>query len=148
MNNIKYAIVGIFFGIVFVKSEVISWFRIQEMFRLDSFHMYGIIGTAVVVGAISVFLLKKFKTKTLSGGEITFAGKPYNKGTVIGGLLFGFDGRLSRSFVCQFGRRFWRSDSDDFECFGWYLGLWFVARQITSLRWQKKKFQPIVYVIC
>jgi uncharacterized membrane protein YedE/YeeE len=90
MNNIKYAIVGIFFGIVFVKSEVISWFRIQEMFRLDSFHMYGIIGTAVVVGAISVFLLKKFKTKTLSGGEITFAGKPYNKGTVIGGLLFGF----------------------------------------------------------
>jgi uncharacterized membrane protein YedE/YeeE len=90
MNNIKYAIVGIFFGIVFVKSEVISWFRIQEMFRLDSFHMYGIIGTAVVVGAISVFLLKKFKTKTLSGEEITFEGKPYNKGTVIGGLLFGF----------------------------------------------------------
>jgi uncharacterized protein len=89
MNNIKYTIVGIFFGIVFVKSEVISWFRIQEMFHLHSFHMYGIIGTGVMVGAISVFLLKKFKTKTLPGEEITFGGKPYNKGTVIGGLLFG-----------------------------------------------------------
>ncbi len=89
MNNIKYAIIGIFFGIVFVKSEVISWFRIQEMFHLHSFHMYGIIGTAVIVGAISVFLLKKLNIKTLSGGEITFGGKPYNKGTVIGGLLFG-----------------------------------------------------------
>jgi uncharacterized protein len=89
MNNIKYLIIGVFFGIVFVKSEVISWFRIQEMFHLHSFHMYGIIGTAVLVGMISVFLLKKFNIKTLSGEKITFEGKPYNKGTVIGGLLFG-----------------------------------------------------------
>jgi uncharacterized membrane protein YedE/YeeE len=89
MNNLKYLIVGIVFGIVFVKAEIISWFRIQEMFRLHSFHMFGVIGTAVVVGAISVFLLKKFKSKTFSGEEITFEGKEFNKGTVFGGLIFG-----------------------------------------------------------
>ncbi len=86
----KYLLVGIVFGIVFVKAEIISWFRIQEMFRMDSFHMYGVIGTAVMVGAISVFLLKKFQTKTFAGEAITFEGKPYNKGTVIGSLIFGF----------------------------------------------------------
>ncbi len=89
MNNFKYLIIGIVFGIVFVKAEIISWFRIQEMFRLHSFHMYGVIGTAVVVGAISVFLLKKFKTKTLNGEAITFEGKALNKGTVIGSFIFG-----------------------------------------------------------
>ena len=61
--NFKYVAVGLVFGIVFVKAEVISWFRIQEMFRLQSFHMYGVIGTAVVVGIISVWLIKKFKLK-------------------------------------------------------------------------------------
>ena len=54
--NLKYLITGILFGIVFVKAEIISWFRIQEMFRLQSFHMYGVIGSAVAVGMISVFL--------------------------------------------------------------------------------------------
>ena len=58
--NLKYLVVGILFGIVFVKAEIISWFRIQEMFRLQSFHMYGVIGSAVVVGVVSVFLIKKF----------------------------------------------------------------------------------------
>ena len=58
--NIKYLFAGILFGIILVKSEVISWFRIQEMFHLASFHMYGVIGSAVVVGIISVFLIKKF----------------------------------------------------------------------------------------
>jgi hypothetical protein len=70
--NFKYLAVGIVFGVVFVKAEIISWFRIQEMFRLQSFHMYGVIGTAVVVGAISVFLIKKLKVKTIHGEEITF----------------------------------------------------------------------------
>ena len=59
-HNLKYLVVGILFGIVFVKAEIISWFRIQEMFRLQSFHMYGVIGSAVVVGMISVFIIKKF----------------------------------------------------------------------------------------
>ena len=88
--NFKYLAVGIVFGVVFVKAEIISWFRIQEMFRLQSFHMYGVIGTAVVVGAISVFLIKKFKIKTIHGEEITFSDKTFNKGQLYGGLLFGF----------------------------------------------------------
>jgi len=61
--NLKYLITGIIFGIIFVKAEIISWFRIQEMFRLQSFHMYGVIGSAVVVGAISVWLIKRFDIK-------------------------------------------------------------------------------------
>ena len=89
-GNWKFGLVGIFFGIVFVKAEVISWFRIQEMFRLDSFHMYGVIGTAVLVGMISVFLIKRLSIKTLQGDPITIAPKQFNKGQIYGGLLFGF----------------------------------------------------------
>lgn len=87
--NFKYLIVGIVFGIVFVKAEIISWFRIQEMFRLQSFHMYGVIGTAVVVGMISVWIIKKFKLKTIHGENIEFHPKKFNKGQIYGGLLFG-----------------------------------------------------------
>ena len=89
-HNLKYLIVGILFGIVFVKAEVISWFRIQEMFRLQSFHMYGIIGSAVVVGMISVFLIKKFNIKTIYGEPIKISPKEFNKGQIYGGLIFGF----------------------------------------------------------
>ena len=89
-HNIKYLVVGILFGIVFVKAEIISWFRIQEMFRLQSFHMYGVIGTAVLTGMISVFLIKKFKIKTIYGETIKIAPKKFNKGQVYGGLIFGF----------------------------------------------------------
>lgn len=88
-HNIKYLIVGIAFGIVFVKAEIISWFRIQEMFRFQSFHMYGVIGSAVIVGIISVWLIKKFKIKTIYGEQIEFHTKAFNKGQVYGGLLFG-----------------------------------------------------------
>ncbi len=88
--NIKYAVVGMLFGIMFVKAEVLSWFRIQEMFRLQSFHMYGVIGTAVVVGVISVWLIKKFKIKTIDGKPIEFHPKKFSKGQIYGGLLFGF----------------------------------------------------------
>lgn len=87
--NLKYTAVGIVFGIVFYKAEIISWFRIQEMFRLQSFHMYGIIGTAVIVGAISVFIIKKWNVKTIHGEKITLADKEFNKGQIFGGLLFG-----------------------------------------------------------
>lgn len=90
LANFKYIVVGIVFGIVFVKSEVVSWFRIQEMFRLTSFHMYGVIGTAVVVATISTLLIKKLKLKTLSGEDVVFSERPFNKGNIIGGLLFGF----------------------------------------------------------
>ena len=87
--NFKYLIVGVLFGIVFVKAEVISWFRIQEMFRLRSFHMYGIIGSAVLIGALSVWLIKTFKIKTIHGEEITFSDKKFNRGQIYGGLTFG-----------------------------------------------------------
>src|SRR5688572_16009898 len=65
--NFKYLAAGIVLGIVFVKAEIISWFRIQEMFRLQSFHMYGVIGTAVIIGIISVWLIKRFNIKTIHG---------------------------------------------------------------------------------
>ncbi|MBL0359303.1 MAG: YeeE/YedE family protein [Chitinophagaceae bacterium] len=88
-HHIKYLVVGILFGIIFVKAEIISWYRIQEMFRLQSFHMYGVIGSAVVVGIISVWLIKKFNIKTIGGEEIEFHPRQFNKGQIYGGLLFG-----------------------------------------------------------
>ena len=88
-HNVKYILVGIAFGIVFVKGEIISWFRIQEMFRLQSFHMYGVIGSAVAIGMISVWLIKKFNIKTIYGEQIEFHSKTFNKGQIYGGLLFG-----------------------------------------------------------
>ena len=88
-HHIKYLMVGLFFGIVFTKAEVISWFRIQEMFRLQSFHMFGIIGSAVLVGVISVWLIKKLHLKTIHGETITFTPKKFNKGQIFGGLIFG-----------------------------------------------------------
>ncbi|GHB68598.1 DUF6691 family protein [Persicitalea jodogahamensis] len=91
----RYLIVGVLFGIVFVKAEIISWFRIQEMFRLDSFHMYGVIGSAVMVGMLSIFLIKKWNAKTLSGDKITIAPKTFQKGQIYGGLLFGLGWALT-----------------------------------------------------
>jgi uncharacterized protein len=90
LSNLKYAVTGLLFGILLVKSEVISWFRIQEMFRLQSFHMYGVIGSAVVTGIIAVWLIKKLRVKTISGESIILSPKKFNKGQVYGGLLFGF----------------------------------------------------------
>jgi uncharacterized membrane protein YedE/YeeE len=88
-GNLKYLVIGVLFGIVFVKAEIISWFRIQEMFRLQSFHMYGVIGSAIAVGMLSIFLIKKFNIKTIHGEKIEFHDKKFNKGQIYGGLLFG-----------------------------------------------------------
>lgn len=88
-HHFKYLVVGILFGIVFVKAEIVSWFRIQEMFRFQSFHMYGIIGSAIIVGMISVWLIKKFKIKTIYGETIHISEKTFNKGQIYGGLIFG-----------------------------------------------------------
>ena len=95
VNLFAYLIAGILFGILLVKSEVISWFRIQEMFRLQSFHMFGVIGSAVVTGAISIWLIKKLKLKTIKGETITIADKKFHKGNIYGGLLFGFGWALT-----------------------------------------------------
>jgi uncharacterized protein len=94
-KNLKFLIVGIVFGIVFVKAEIISWFRIQEMFRFQSFHMFGVIGTAVIVGMLSVQIINRFNLKTFYGGEISIPKKEFNKGTVIGSVLFGIGWALT-----------------------------------------------------
>ena len=88
-HHIKYLIVGTLFGIVFVKAEIISWFRIQEMFRLQSFFMYGVIGTAILVIMLSIYLIKRFNVKTLGGETIYLEDKKFNKGQIYGGLIFG-----------------------------------------------------------
>lgn len=94
-SNLKFTLAGILFGIILIKAEVISWFRIQEMFRLQSFHMYGVIGSAIIVGIISVLIIKKFKIKSIDGEEILFETKEFNKGQIYGGLLFGFGWALT-----------------------------------------------------
>lgn len=94
-ENFKYIIGGLLFGIVLIKSEVISWFRIQEMFRLQSFHMYGVIGSAVVTGIISVYLLKKFKVKAINGELINIRPKEFSKGQIFGGFSFGLGWALT-----------------------------------------------------
>ena len=94
-HNLKYLVLGILFGFIFIKAEVISWFRIQEMFRLQSFHMYGVIGSAILVAMISIFIIKKFNIKTIYGEEIVFHKKEFNKGQIYGGLIFGFGWALT-----------------------------------------------------
>lgn len=93
--NFKYALVGLLFGIVFIKAEIVSWYRIQEMFKLQSFHMYGVIGSAVTVGLISVFIIKKFNIKTIYGEPIVFVKKRFSISQIYGGLLFGLGWALT-----------------------------------------------------
>jgi uncharacterized membrane protein YedE/YeeE len=90
MKWIWFLITGIFFGIVLTKAEVISWYRIQEMFRFQSFHMYGIIGSAVVLGIIIIQFVRKFQTKSIDKSPIVIEQKPKNfKAALIGGTIFG-----------------------------------------------------------
>ena len=96
MKSIIYLLIGIFFGIVMLKSEAASWFRIYEMFQFKAFHMYGIIGSALVVGIIFIQLIKQYKIKTFSGEEIHFVDK--NKSIfryLLGGIIFGLGWALA-----------------------------------------------------
>lgn len=97
MNYLKYLLSGLFFGFVLVKSEVISWFRIQEMFRFDAFHMYGIIGLAVIVAMIAIQFIKKFQIKDQEGNEILIPPKDPRQVSryLVGGTLFGFGWALT-----------------------------------------------------
>ena len=92
-----YFLLGIVFGVVLTKSEVVSWFRIQEMFRLQSFHMYGVIGTALVVAATSVALIRRVRVRALTGEEIAIAPKAFGTGRRywIGGTIFGLGWALT-----------------------------------------------------
>jgi len=95
MKNLKYLFVGIFFGLALTKGEAISWYRIQEMFRFEAFHMYGIFMTAVPVGALSLFLIRKLNLKTIGGDPIDMPVKTYHHGVIIGSLIFGFGWALT-----------------------------------------------------
>ena len=96
MKFIKYLLTGILFGIILSKAEIISWYRINEMFNFHSFHMFGIIGTSVVFGAISIALIKKFKLKDINGELIHFVPKERNyKANLIGGTIFGMGWALT-----------------------------------------------------
>ena len=90
MRNFLALLIGIFLGIIFMKAEVLSWFRIQEMFAFQSFHMYGIIGSAIAVGALSVWIIRKAQTKSIEGNVIELNEKaPNYKSAYIGGTIFG-----------------------------------------------------------
>lgn len=112
MKFLKFLVLGVFFGIIMAKSEAMSWFRIQEMFRFQSFHMYGIIGTAVVLGAIGVALIKRFKVKDINGNVIQYADKePGVAKGLVGGSLFGMGwavtGACPGPIVVNFGYGYW-----------------------------------------
>ena len=96
MKFIKFLLVGMLFGIVMVKSEAVSWYRIQEMFRFHSIHMYGIIGTAVVTGMLGVFIIKKFQLKDYKGEPILIPEKDKGyKKYLFGGIIFGLGWALN-----------------------------------------------------
>ena len=96
MKLIKFLLAGILFGVVMAKSEALSWYRIQEMFRFQSFHMYGIIGTAVMLGAIGVQLIKRMGIKDFEGNPILFHPKDRSVARyMIGGTIFGMGWALS-----------------------------------------------------
>lgn len=90
MKFLKYIFVGFIFGIVLTKSEAVSWYRIYEMFQFQSFHMYGIIGVAIVVGIIGIQIMKRLNLKDIQGNPIVIADKePGSARYWIGGLFFG-----------------------------------------------------------
>ncbi|WP_210490745.1 DUF6691 family protein [Rufibacter aurantiacus] len=112
MKGLKFIITGLLFGIVMSKSEAVSWYRIQEMFRFQAFHMFGIMGTAVTLGVLAVFLIKRFQLRDVQGERITF--QPKEKGIVrylVGGTIFGLGWALVGScpgpLFVNLGQGYW-----------------------------------------
>lgn len=95
MKNLKYLIAGIFFGLVLTKGEAISWYRIQEMFRFESFHMFGIFMTAIPVGALSLIIIRRLRLTTWEGTPVEMPEKKYHHGVILGSLIFGFGWALT-----------------------------------------------------
>jgi uncharacterized protein len=89
MRNIKYLVLGVVFGIVLCKVEAVSWWRMQEMFHFDAWHLYGLFATAIPTGILSIFIIKRFNIKTISGEPIVIPKKQFHWGYVIGGFIFG-----------------------------------------------------------
>lgn len=89
MKHLAFLLAGTGFGFVLTKAEAVSWFRIQEMFRFQSFHMYGLMMSAVLVAMISLALIRRFGVRSVDGEVIAIEPKPFTKGTVIGGAIFG-----------------------------------------------------------
>ncbi len=88
-NKLWTLLVGIYFGIVLIKSQVISWFQINDMFLFKDPYMYLVICSAIAVGAVSVFLIRRYETRTLEGETIVIKQRPLHPGTVVGGTIFG-----------------------------------------------------------
>lgn len=98
MKYLKFVLIGIVFGIVMFKSEAASWFRIYEMFQFQSFHMYGIIGSALFLGVLGTYLIKKYKLKSIDGEPIKFTPKDKSfPRYMFGGILFGLGWALAGS---------------------------------------------------
>ncbi|MEY8021422.1 DUF6691 family protein [Muriicola sp. SD30] len=90
MKLLKFLLVGVFFGIVLVKSEAVSWYRIYEMFQFQSFHMYGIIGSAIAVGVAAIWLIKKSHLNSIEGRPIEIPAKDKSIARyILGGTIFG-----------------------------------------------------------
>jgi uncharacterized membrane protein YedE/YeeE len=89
VKHLAFLLAGTGFGFVLTKAEAVSWFRIQEMFRFQSFHMYGLMMSAVLVAMISLALIRRFGVRSVDGEAIAIEPKPFTKGTVIGGAIFG-----------------------------------------------------------
>ena len=112
MKFLKYILAGILFGIVMSKSEAISWFRIQEMFRFQAFHMYGIIGTAVVLGAMGTYIIKKYQLRDFQGNPIIFSDKEksvtrYLLGGTVFGLGWALVGACPGPLFVNLGQGYW-----------------------------------------
>lgn len=90
MKFLRYLIIGIIFGITLAKAEVISWYRIYEMFKFQSFHMYGVIGSAVLLGIVFIQIIKRFHLKSLDGEPVVINPKQFSiPRYLIGGTIFG-----------------------------------------------------------
>lgn len=112
MKGLKYIIAGILFGIIMSKSEAISWYRIQEMFRFQSFHMYGIMGTALTLGALATLLIKKYNLRDYTGSPIVFIPKQrsvprYLLGGIIFGLGWALTGACPGPMFVNIGQAYW-----------------------------------------
>lgn len=96
MKQLPFLLMGIAFGVLLAKAEVISWYRIQEMFHFHAFHMYGVIGAAVTLGAVFLQIMKRREQKTVAGYTVQYTEKPLRfKANLIGGTLFGLGWALT-----------------------------------------------------